>query len=573
MKTNNMNMILEKLQFLYGNDKAETTYSKLDDTLDSFSRKYNSINQEELFNERDIILITYGDSIQDSLKPLKNLQIFTSRYLKDVFNTIHILPFFEYDSDRGFSIINYKKIDQNQGNWSDIAILNKNFRLMFDLVLNHVSDKHRWFQEFLKNNPKYENYFIWFTKDDLPSKNELKKVFRPRTSPLLTKYNTPKGDRYVWTTFPLNQVDLNYSNEEVLLEIIDILLYYILKGANIIRLDAIAYTWKQIGTNCLHLKSAHIIVQLLRAILDKVAPNVCIITETNVPHEENIQYFGDGRNEAQLIYNFTLPPLVLFSFQSGNSKKLSKWADSLMIKSNRTTFFNFLDSHDGIGLLGVKGILSEKEIENMAERCRNHGGMINYKKNPDGHETPYEINITWWSAINHPFTNDDLEMQIDRYLASRAISLCFKGIPGIYINGLVAALNDREGATNSGNNRDINRKNLKIKELENVLTDTNSRLHKVFYKHLNLIQNRVREKAFHPNSSQKILLLNDHVFALRRLSKENTCSITALHNLTKQKQTVLLDHGSYHDIISKRSYDGQITMEPYQVLWLKASTC
>jgi sucrose phosphorylase len=568
-----MNVILEKLQFLYGINKAKTTYSKLDNVLNSFSRKYNSINPEELFNERDVILITYGDSIQDNLRPIKNLEIFTSRYLKDVFNTIHILPFFEYDSDRGFSIINYKKIDQNQGNWSDIAILNKNFRLMFDLVLNHVSDKHRWFQEFLKNNPKYENYFIWFTEDDLPSNDELKKVFRPRTSPLLTKYNTPKGDRYVWTTFPLNQVDLNYLNEEVLLEIIDILLYYILRGANIIRLDAIAYIWKQVGTNCLHLKPAHIIVQLLRAILDKVAPNVCIITETNVPHEENIQYFGDGRNEAQLIYNFTLPPLVLFSFQSGNSKKLSKWADRFMIKSNRTTFFNFLDSHDGIGLSGVKGILSEKEIENMAERCRNHGGMINYKKNPDGHETPYEINITWWSAINHPSTNDDLEMQIDKYLASRAMSLCLKGIPGFYINGLVAALNDREGATNSGNNRDINRKNLKIKKLENQLTDKNSRLHKVFYKHLNLIQNRIREKAFHPNSSQKILLLNDHVFGLRRLSKENTCSVIALHNLTKQKQTVLLDHDSYYDIISKKHYDDQITMEPYQVLWLKASTC
>lgn len=563
------NTILEKLVLLYGEDIAKTTFSRIDRILDSFSKKYSSSSSVDYFSEEDNILITYGDMIKDNIRPLKVLDIFANKYLKDKFNTMHILPFFEYDSDRGFSIINYNKIDSNQGNWSDITDLKKKYKLMFDLILNHISDKHIWFQEFLKNNPKYENYFIWFTKDNLPSKDEIKKVFRPRTNPLFKKYNTIKGERYVWTTFPLNQVDLNYKNEAVLIEIIDVMLYYILKGANIIRLDAVAYIWKQLGTNCLHLKPVHLIVQLLRSILDKVAPKVAIITETNVPHEENIQYFGDGRNEAQLVYNFALPPLVLFSLQTGSSKKISKWADKIIVTSDHTSFLNFLDSHDGIGLLGIKSILTEKEIGNMLERCCSNGGLISYNKNADGTETPYEINITWWSALNSPLSNDNLEIQISRYLASRSIPLCLKGISGTYFNGLIGTLNDLEGATFTGNNRDINRKNLKLNEIEELIADSDSRLSKVFHGYTKLIRNRIREKSFHPNSLQEILFLNDHVFALRRITKDNNSSIIALHNLTKDKQSVVLNNKLHYDIISNKQYGHKILMDPYQVLWLK----
>ncbi|WP_455280409.1 alpha-amylase family glycosyl hydrolase [[Eubacterium] cellulosolvens] len=568
MKTTSHNIILSNLESLYGKHSANATFSRLDRILNSFSNKYLSSSRGEYFSNEDNILITYGDMIKNNIRPLKALDIFTNKYLKDKFNTIHILPFFEYDSDRGFSIINFKKIDLNQGNWSDIADLKKRFKLMFDLILNHVSDKHIWFQEFLQNNPKYENYFIWFTKDNFPSKKEIKKVFRPRTNPLFKRYNTSEGEKYVWTTFPLNQVDLNYKNKEVLIEIIDVMLHYILKGADIIRLDAVAYIWKQLGTNCLHLKPVHIIVQLLRAILDEVAPNVLIITETNVPHEENIQYFGDGRNEAQLVYNFALPPLVLFSLYTGNSKKISKWAEKITLTSKHTAFLNFLDSHDGIGLLGVKSILTENEIAIVLERCSDNGGLVSYKKNIDGTETPYEINITWWNALNPSSSNDNLEIQISRYLVSRAIPLCLKGVPGTYFNGLIGALNDLEGLKLTGKNRDINRKNLKLNEIEELIADRDSRLSKVFYGYNKLIQNRIREKAFHPNSLQEILFLNNHVFALKR-SKDHNSSIIALQNLTKDEQSVVLKNNSYYDIITHSNYDNKISMTPYQVLWLK----
>ncbi len=569
MSDRSKSRIQDKLVFLYGKSKGMRAFNDLVKNLEDFITN-NTQDFKKGFNEKDIILITYGDMIKNKKRPLQILNAFAKRYLKKKINTIHILPFFEYYSDRGFSITDYKKIDSRFGCWEDIKELNKNFKLMFDLVLNHTSDKHYWFQEFLKGNPKFQNYFIWFNKDSLPKEEVLKKVFRPRAAPLLTKYITAKGEKYVWTTFPLNQVDLNFKNEVVLFEIIDTMLFYIKKGANIIRLDAIAFVWKELGTNCVHLKQAHVIVQLLRDILDAVAPNVSIITETNVPHKENIAYFGDGENEAQMVYNFSLPPLVINSIHTGSSMNLSKWANNLETKSNETTFFNFLDSHDGIGVLGVKGIISEKEIEKMIERSENSGGFTGYKKNPDGTESPYEMNATWWNVINiDNKEKDDLEIQIKRYLVSRSIALCLKGVPGIYLNGLTGALNDRVGVKKSGNKRDINRKNFKSKDLLKKIDDENSRMHKVFFCYLDLIDKRIRERAFHPNGGQEILFLNDAVFSITRTSLDKEDVIVALHNLSNEKQQIKLNEGSYYDILSRKRFGNNIELLPYHILWLK----
>ncbi|MCW3975854.1 MAG: sugar phosphorylase [Candidatus Bathyarchaeota archaeon] len=563
--------IQDKLVFLYGETKGIRAFNELEKVLEGFIKKNKTRNLQKGFNEKDIILITYGDMIKNKKRPLQILSVFAKRYLRNKINSIHILPFFEYYSDRGFSIIDYKKADSRIGYWEDVKELKKNFKLMFDLVLNHISDKHFWFQEFLKGNPKFQNYFIWFSKDNLPPEKILKKVFRPRATPLLTKYITTIGEKYVWTTFPLKQIDLNFKNEEVLLEIIDIILFYIEKGADIIRLDAIAFVWKELGTNCVHLKQAHVIVQLLRDILDVVAPKVAIITETNVPHKENIEYWGDGKNEAQMVYNFSLPPLVVNSIHTGNSMNISKWADNLETKSNEVTFFNFLDTHDGIGVLGAKGILSDAEIEKMVERSENNGGFTGYRKNPDGTESPYEMNTTWWSIINTDNEgSDDLEIQIKRYLVSRSIALCLKGVPGIYLNGLLGAVNDRVGAKESGNRRDINRKNFKSKDLLKKIDDKNSRIHRVFFCYLDLIEKRITEKAFHPNGDQEILFLNDAIFSIIRTSLDKKDVIVALHNLSNEKQQIKLNENSYYDILSRRSYGKNIELPPYHILWLKS---
>lgn len=563
--------MLEKLVFLYGDDRGKRAYAGLVEVLKRFSKEFTQRILSERFSEKDVVLITYGDMIRDDSHPIRALTAFAKKYLKSKVNAIHLLPFFQYDSDRGFSITDYKEVDSRLGDWGDVAELKEEFKIMVDLVLNHVSDKHYWFQEFKKGNAQYRDYFIWFDESNMPSKEQLEKVFRPRLTPLLSRYDTVEGEKYVWTTFPCNQVDLNYRNYKVLLEVVDVMLFYVSKGVDILRLDAVPYLWKELGTSCLNLKQSHIIVQILRDILNMAAPHVSILVEANVPHKDNVEYLGDGRNEAHMVYNFPLPPLLIHAVYTGDASHLSKLVEQLKNPSEETAFLNILDTHDGIGLLAVKGILSETEMEEMVERSVENGGLVSYMKNPDGGESPYEMNTTWWCALQSTYssTRPDLEIQIKRYLASRAVALALKGVPAVYLNGLLGALNDHEGVKKTGNNRDINRKNFNLKDLVKEIEDKNSRTHKVFYGYLNLIENRIGEKAFHPNGGQEVLFLNKSVFSLVRTSPDRKETVIALHNLSKRRQTVNLEEGLYYDLISRKECGKNVELEPYQVRWLK----
>ncbi|MEY2819100.1 MAG: hypothetical protein RL275_2563, partial [Chloroflexota bacterium] len=279
------------------------------------------------------MLITYGDQVQaPNEKPLQTLKTFCDKYLTDVLSSIHILPFYPWTSDDGFSVVDYRQIDPDLGSWDDVSSM-QNFRLMFDGVINHISSQSEWFKAFLHDDPRYRDYFI-----TIEGEPDLSQVVRPRALPLLTSFKTPSGEKKVWTTFSADQIDLNFKNPEVLLEILDILLLYIERGATFIRLDAIAYLWKEIDTTCIHLLQTHAVIQFLRAAISDVAPHVYLITETNVPHSDNISYFGDGTNEAQLVYNFALPPLTLHTFHTGDARILSDWARTLTLPSDKTTF-------------------------------------------------------------------------------------------------------------------------------------------------------------------------------------------------------------------------------------------
>ncbi|HMD81668.1 MAG TPA: alpha-amylase family glycosyl hydrolase, partial [Anaerolineales bacterium] len=331
---------------------------------------------------------------------------------------IHILPFYPWTSDDGFSVVDYRKVDPALGDWKHISAMQSHFRLMFDGVINHISSQSEWFKAFLNDDPRYRDYFVVIEGSPDPSQ-----VVRPRALPLLTSFSTPSGEKRVWTTFSDDQIDLNFQNPEVLLEILDILLMYVERGAAFIRLDAIAYLWKELGTSCIHLPQTHRVIQFLRAALDEVAPHVQMITETNVPHTDNISYFGDGSNEAQLVYNFALPPLTLHSFHTGDAQVLSSWAKTLTLPSNKTTFFNFLASHDGIGLNPARGILSTADIDVLVEKTLEHGGLVSYKHNSDGSQSPYEMNISYFDALSNPHGNESLGLQIDRFIAAQAIML------------------------------------------------------------------------------------------------------------------------------------------------------
>src|SRR3989344_4024460 len=265
--------MLKKLIFLYGEEKGKEIDEKLNKIIAETKAKI-VCEDRSFWDERDVFLITYADSFQEANTPsLSTVKKFLNLHLKGVISDLHMLPFYPYSSDRGFSITDYYQVKKEFGTWQDIENIAKNYRLMADLVLNHVSVKHEWFQKFLAGDPKYEDYFIWFKKDKIPHE-ELKKVDRPRATPLLTPYKTIKGERWIWTTFSVenstDQVDLNYKNPEILLEIVRIILFLLQKGVRIFRLDAIPYIWKKLGTSCENLPEAHVVVSLLRNVLDLV---------------------------------------------------------------------------------------------------------------------------------------------------------------------------------------------------------------------------------------------------------------------------------------------------------------
>ena len=541
-----------------------------------------SFNPDHRFSENDVILITYGDLIRGPRqKPLKTLAEICHTYFKKAFNTLHILPFFPYSSDRGFAVMDFEEVDPNLGNWEDILALKQDFNLMFDGVLNHVSSKSRWFQEFLNQNPNYTGFFTVFSTRSEITQDQLKMIVRPRTSQLFSEFQTLHGRRFVWTTFSPDQIDLNYKNPKVLLKMIDILLFYIRRGADLIRLDAVTYLWDELGTKSVHLMQTHEAIRLLRDILDAVAPHVALITETNVPHRDNVKYFGNGTDEAQMVYNFALPPLVLHAFQNGDSRKLTSWAAGLKFISPRVAFFNFLDSHDGIGLMAVQGILEKNEIDRMALRVLEHGGYISYKTNSDGTESPYELNITWYSAINREDSVEAFDIKLKRYLASRAIALVMRGVPGIYLHGLLGSRNDAESVLEDKSRRSINRRTLRKKELVAQLSDKNSNISRVAGGLLDLIKLRISEKAFHPNEEQEILAVSDALFVVLRSAAEKEGKILCVINVSDKPVTCRIEahrlgfrSQNLKDLISEKKYSfskEKLTLNclPYDILWLK----
>jgi sucrose phosphorylase len=582
-------LLLEKLTFLYGEERAAVCYPELERYMQVYcahktpemiedEKNFNPANR---FTEKDAILITYGDSIRSpGKKPLKALADMMNVFFRRLVNTVHILPFFPYSSDRGFSVTDFEEVDPRLGAWEDIEHLGIDFKLMFDGVVNHVSSKSRWFQRFLAGNPEYQDYFITFSTKDSISDDHLSLILRPRTTPVLTSFDTLRGPKFVWTTFSPDQVDLNYKNEKVLLRVVQILLFYVRHGADIIRLDAITYLWHELGTTCTHLQETHAVVKLLRTILDTVSPHVALLTETNVPHEENISYFGDGSNEAQMVYNFALPPLVLLAFHAGDCSRLAEWADSLEQVSDTASYFNFLDSHDGVGLLPVKNIISEDDTTFLANKAIEYGGLVSHRDAGNGKKSPYELNITWFNALNAEDSPDDDETQVNRFVASRAIALVLMGVPGIYLPSLVGGRNDQEGMRQTGEARSINRGIIDERLLIERLGDASSPFHKIAKKYFHLLEQRTGTPAFHPNSRQQIVRGNDAVFCVLRETPDKSQRVLALINVTAKEQETCFpckeigpQVPSWMDLLSEENFSTaeatlRVTLKPYQILWL-----
>jgi sucrose phosphorylase len=564
------------LTSLYGADESPQLFDRVQKIIEGYRERIPM--RDASLTARDSILITYGDQVQTpGERPLQTLGAFCRKNLAGVVNGIHILPFYPWTSDDGFAVVDYRQVDPALGDWADISAMQSHFRLMFDGVINHISSKSDWFKAFLDDDPHYRDYFV--VVDGSP---DLSQVVRPRALPLLTTFKALSGEKRVWTTFSEDQIDLNFKNPEVLLDVLDVLLMYVEQGATFIRLDAIAYLWKEIGTSCIHLPQTHRMIQFVRAALNELAPHVHLITETNVPHLDNISYFGDGTNEAQLVYNFALPPLTLHTFRTGEARILSEWAKTLTLPSEHVTFFNFLASHDGIGLNPARGILPSADIDALVEKTLEHGGLVSYKHNSDGTQSPYELNINYFDALSNPkgllqspemmaeANYESLDLQVNRFIAAHAIMLSLVGVPGIYFHSLFGSRGWMEGVKQTGRNRTINREKCDLVSLQRELADPQSLRARVFVRFYQLLSTRSNSPAFDPHGTQIILDLHPSAFALERVSPDGTTRVLGLHNVSQQKITFSTPYESGVDLFTNQSLDvSQISMDSYQILWIK----
>lgn len=555
-----LNRMEEILEMLYPEEDVNKILDDIKTIIERYKKsetileKRKKYEDQIVLNEDDVLLITYADSIhKQGEKPLQTLHRSLMNYVKSAVTCVHILPFFPSSSDGGFSVIDYKKVDPALGTWEDIQNIARDYRLMADLVMNHVSSRSEWFQGFLNGEDRYRDYFLSYDQRvDMP------KVFRPRVHPLLTAFDTALGKKYVWTTFSEDQIDLNFHNPQVTLEILEVFMFYLSKGIEIIRLDAIGYVWKEPETSCVNLPQTHEMVKLLRTVTEYMAPYAIIVTEVNFPYKDNVSYL-EARHEANMAYHFSLPPLVIDSFIQKDTSYLQK--ETKRIRQD-LLFLNYLASHDGIGVSGAKKILPRSRFERLLEVTTEHGGVISYKATQEG-KVPYELNIAYYDAVNDP-SHPDPAADVKRFMAAASIMLAEKGVPGIYIHCLLGSRNYLEGVKETGINRMINREKLSAEEVYKDLSNPESLRYQVLEKFLYLLKVRKEIQAFHHSVERTVLQLDERLFIIERIYKEE--SVLAVVNVSDDTIKLAQYKGKY-DLISKVLFEGWVA--PYGVYFLK----
>ncbi len=568
--------VQERVRNIYGDAKTEAITEQIFETTGMANKVIEASPETNKWDQRDIMVITYADSIvRQNEPPLQTLYHFLKRELKHYANNIHILPFTPYSSDDGFSVIDYTKVNPEHGNWDDIQNFNSHFNIMADLVINHCSRESEWFKNFLTDTSPGKGYFI-----DGASFNNLTQVVRPRSTPLLTSVQTVAGEKQVWCTFSEDQVDLNFANPEVLIELIRIIQLYLDKGIHIFRLDAVAFLWKEDGTDCVHRPQTHEIIKLIRLIVEHLEPSAILITETNVPNRENLSYFGNG-NEAHLIYNFSLPPLLLYTMLSGDCQHLKKWMMAMPPARRGRAYLNFIASHDGIGLRPAEGLLAEEEQIALVDTIRDFGGEISMRRMPDGELKPYEANISLYSAMAGTLGHEPDQWQQQRFICAHTIILALEGMPAFYIHSLLATENDTQAMAATGQPRSINRHKWSADELDCALAAPEKHHRAVFDELRRRVEIRRKQEAFHPNATQYTLHFGTQVFAFWRESLDRLQSVFALHNITNEEVTIplvelnLIATETWCDLLSGKTYshsDLTIDLPPYGCVWISNRT-
>ena len=562
-------LIRSKLDNIYKIFLSKNDIDYFESEIIQIIKRFNKKNpkKKKTISEKTSLIISYGDSVYSDKKgSIKVFQKFFKKKLNKYFDTIHFLPFYPSSSDSGFAVKDHYKIESKLGSWSDIKNISKSNNIMADMVINHSSARGLWFKNFLKKKKPGKNYFL-----TVNSKFNTSKVVRPRDHKLLKKIKIFNKSDYLWRTFSPDQVDLNFKNPSVLLRFIKIMTHLINNGVTIFRLDAIAYLWKENGSKCINLKQTHEIIKLLRIVTSHLNIQTIIITETNLPEKENLSYFGKN-DEANWIYNFSLPPLLIHGFLFENSSYLNKWSKSLPNTKYGNSYLNFIASHDGIGMRPTEGILNKEILNNFLKRLKKNGSKFSYRKISNKGKKVYEANITIFDALKKSDYDPKGKYFLERYVSAHAVMISFEGIPAIYFNSLFGTSNDEAKFIITGNNRDVNRYKWNFKNISKKLNDKRSK-QSIFYQYIcNLLNIRRAQKAFHPNASRLNINLGSNIFCFKRTSIDKKQTILCITNLTSKTQTLKLKkmYNKWKNLIKPliKNEKNLFMLKPFETIWL-----
>jgi len=567
--------LIQQLTFIYQDILLEQPIAELAQTLIEMmeidEKSESSVPYQNNWSERDICLITYGDSIMAKKEaPLHTLKRFLDNTVSQQINSVHILPFFPYSSDDGFSVMDYSSVNEALGSWDEIKSIASDYKLMADIVINHCSSRSAWFSNFISCQGEGHDFFFTALPED-----DLSDVVRPRTSPLLREVDTANGKKFVWCTFSDDQVDFDFRNPSVLKAFVSTIKQYLDAGIRIFRFDAIAFLWKVIGTTCINLPQTHEIVRLLRTLIETKAPDAIIITETNVPNTQNLTYFGNA-NEAHGIYNFSLPPLLINTLLTGNCLYLKRWLMSMPPAQEGTMYFNFIASHDGIGLRPAEGLLSDLELQELTATVENFGGKISWRTTESGEQKAYELNIALYDLMQGTTKGKD-KWNFERFICAHAIMFALEGLPGLYLHSLLGTQNDYRKLANTHHNRSINRHRWQESKLMKALADTSLHHGRVLATLMTLLDIRIKQPAFHPNATQFTLHLGLELFGFWRQSQNRKQSIFCISNITDQPKILMLNElnlivtENWYELITKieiTNITESLTLNPYQTVWI-----
>ncbi|WP_010632780.1 sucrose phosphorylase [Sporolactobacillus vineae] len=405
--------------------------------------------------QNKVMLITYPDSLGKNLAELNEI---LDTYLKGVIGGIHLLPFFPSSGDRGFAPECYNKVDPKFGGWEEIEKISDRYYMMYDFMINHISRKSSYFKDFQqkKDTSKYKDLFIRYNKfwpDGEPTREDISRIYKRKPRAPYTEIIFKDGSKEkLWCTFNEQQVDLNVQSDTTKQFIKENLSFLAGKGASIIRLDAFAYAIKKIGTNCFFVEPD--IWHTLELAKDMLSPyNVAVLPEIHEHYtiQEKIAHKG------YYVYDFALPMLLLHAIYSGKADHLAYWFKICPRKQ-----FTTLDTHDGIGVVDVRGLLTDEEIEETKESLYKKGANVKkvYSSAAYNNLDIYQINCTYFSALGN---NDQA------YLLARAVQCFAPGIPQVYYVGLLAGENDIDLLEATKEGRNINRHYYTKQEIAEVV--------------------------------------------------------------------------------------------------------